>query len=79
MSEDFKRRLEVHQQKQAEIQNEDSREFLAERFRNVIRGAGYAEVAVSRIMAEHFDEYMKNIPDFKAMLKSYEDNDYDPD
>jgi len=75
MSEDFKRRLEAHQQRQ----NEDSREVLKVRFENVIRGAGYAEAAVTRIIAEHLDKYMENIPEFKAMLKSYEDNDYDPD
>jgi len=45
-----------------------SRERLRERFKNA-----------DRILAEWFDDYMKDIPKFEAMLKDYEDNDYDPE
>ncbi len=52
-------------------------EVLRERFRKVILGAGYA--TVDRILAEWFDKYMENVPEFVKMLEDYERNDYDPE
>jgi len=46
---------------------------LRERFHNVILNGGYSEQAAQRILKEYFEEYMKNIPQFIAMLKEYED------
>lgn len=56
-----------------------SRDTLRERFRKVIRGAGYGEGYAEKVIAEYFDEYMKDIPAFVKMLLSYELNDYDPE
>jgi len=53
------------------------REALRERFRKVILGAGYK--SAEGILAEWFDKYMQNVPEFVRMLESYEKNNYDPD
>jgi len=46
------------------------REALRERFRKVILGAGYA--SADGILAEWFDKYMENVPEFVKMLEEYE-------
>ena len=49
-----------------------TREQLRERFRAVIIKAGYVTYNGEKILAEYFDEYMKDIPGFVAMLEEYE-------
>jgi hypothetical protein len=52
---------------------------LRERFRNVIRLAGYAEVAQDRILEQWYDFYMNgDRASFVKMLEDYEKNDGDP-
>jgi hypothetical protein len=48
------------------------REELRERFLKVIRLAGYHDGAPEKICNEYLDEYMKNIPEFVAMMEDYE-------
>lgn len=56
-----------------------TREYWRTRFIAVIRGAGYLNDAPERICDKHLDGYLSNIPEFEAMLVSYETNGYDPD
>ena len=53
-------------------QQPQTREQLRERFRAVIIKAGYVTYNGEKILAEYFDEYMKDIPGFVAMLEEYE-------
>jgi hypothetical protein len=57
----------------------DNRPALRERFHKVILLSGYTEEAAQRILAEHFDQYMLDVPAFEAMMKNYEDNQGDPE
>lgn len=62
---------------------EYDREALRARFRNVTVLAGYKNEAPDRIVAEHFDKMMEDIPGFIKMLEEYEaayaaDPDGDP-
>lgn len=57
----------------------DPRPALKERFHKVILLAGYTEEASQQILTEWFDEYMKDVPKFEAMMKNYEDNEGDPE
>ena len=45
---------------------------LRERFHKVILGAGYSENASQGILAEYFDQYMQDVPEFVKMLEAYE-------
>jgi hypothetical protein len=49
-----------------------TREQLRERFRAVIIKAGYVTYNGEKILAQYFDEYMKDIPSFVKMLEEYE-------
>ena len=49
-------------------------EVTRERFHKVILGAGYGEQAAQSILAEWFDQYMTNFPEFIKMLEEYEKN-----
>jgi hypothetical protein len=52
---------------------------LRERFRNVIRLAGYAELAQDRILEQWYDFYMNgDRTEFVKMLEKYEQSDGDP-
>lgn len=55
------------------------REHLRERFRAVIIGAGYSESAADSILAEYLEPYLKDVPNFIAMLERYERAGYDPE
>lgn len=48
------------------------KDYWRVRFTNVIRGAGYKNDAPERICAEYLDEYLKDLPSFRAMLEEYE-------
>ena len=48
------------------------RDALRIRFHKVILGAGYSETAAQGILAEWFEEYMTNVPEFVKMLEDYE-------
>lgn len=48
----------------------NDREQLRERFRRVILSAGYQ--SADRILAEWFDKYTTNVPEFISMLEEYE-------
>jgi hypothetical protein len=45
----------------------------------VVLLAGYTEDYAQKVVAEHFDKYMEDVPAFEAMMKSYEDNQGDPE
>jgi hypothetical protein len=51
-------------------------EQLRDRFHRVILGAGYQEAAAQGILAEYFDQYMKDVPRFIEMLRDYEEGYY---
>jgi hypothetical protein len=42
------------------------------RFANVVKIAGYSPEAVTKIVAEHFDKVVENVPEFIKMCESYE-------
>ncbi len=49
-----------------------NREALRLRFANVVKIAGYSPEAVTKIVAEHFDKRIENVPEFIKMCESYE-------
>lgn len=49
-----------------------SRDAYRLRFANVVKIAGYSPEAVTKIVAEHFDKVVENVPEFIKMCESYE-------